>query len=55
MKVYVVWDNSGFMNEGNIYGVCANLKAAEKLQKETNAISIDEFELCGEEEEGCES
>lgn len=51
MKVYVVWDTSGFMNEGYIYGVCATRKAAEKLQKETNAISIEEHELCEEEEE----
>lgn len=49
MKVYVVWDPSGFMNEGYIYGVCATLKAAEKLQKETYAMSIEEYEL--EEEE----
>lgn len=51
MKVYVVWDPSGFMNEGYIYGVCTTRKAAEKLQKETNAISIEEHELCEKEEE----
>ena len=49
MKVYVVWDPSGFMNEGYIYGVCATRKAAEKLQKETNAMHIVEFELLEEE------
>lgn len=45
MKVYVVWDPSGMTNEGYIYGVCATRKAAEKLQKETYAISIEEHEL----------
>ena len=45
MKVYVVWDESNFMNEGYIYGVCSTRKAAEKLQKEYHANSIVEFEL----------
>ena len=49
MKVYVVWDASGIVDEGYIYGVCATRKAAEKLQKETYAMDIVECELLEEE------